>query len=133
MEEQEYPGVLARVKAVIVDGGILLLMMVGASMAFAAFGEVPESAKIVAVIFTFILYDPLLTSLFGGTLGHMLIGIRVKRESDEEKNILFTSAVVRFLLKGLLGWISLLTVMGNERRKAIHDYVAGSVVVYKAV
>ncbi|MEQ9378498.1 MAG: RDD family protein [Imperialibacter sp.] len=132
MEEQEYPGVLARVKAVIVDGAILLLMMVGASMAFSAFSDVPESVKIAVVIFVFILYDPLLTSLFGGTLGHMTTGIRVKRESDERKNILFTSAIVRFLLKGLLGWISLLTVMGNERRKAIHDYVAGSVVVYKA-
>jgi hypothetical protein len=29
-----------------------------------------------------------------------------------------------------LGWVSLLTVSGNEKRQAIHDSIVGSVVVY---
>lgn len=60
----------------------------------------------------------------------MMLGIRVKREANEKKNILFPLAIVRFIVKASLGWISLLTVTGNEKRKAIHDYLVGSVIVY---
>jgi hypothetical protein len=59
-----------------------------------------------------------------------VVGIRVKRESNEEKNILFPFAVMRYIVKASLGWVSLLTVSGNEKRQAIHDSIAGSVVVY---
>lgn len=60
----------------------------------------------------------------------MIMGLRVKNESNEEKNILFHKAILRYLVKSSLGWISLLTVSGNKKKKAIHDKVAGSVVIY---
>jgi len=68
--------------------------------------------------------------LFGGTIGHFLIGIRVKRERKPEKNIIFPFALIRFVVKATLGWISLLTVSNNLKRKAIHDHMIGSVVIY---
>jgi len=37
--------------------------------------------------------------------------------------------LVRFLAKVGLGWLSLLTVTGNEKKMAIHDYLAQSVVL----
>jgi uncharacterized RDD family membrane protein YckC len=60
----------------------------------------------------------------------MILGIRVKRESNEQKNILFPLAIPRYIVKVLLGWVSLLTVSGSKKRKAIHDFLVGSVVVY---
>jgi uncharacterized RDD family membrane protein YckC len=60
----------------------------------------------------------------------MMLGLRVKRESDENRNILFPLAIVRYIVKASLGLVSLLTVSGNVKRKAIHDYLVGSVVVY---
>ena len=60
----------------------------------------------------------------------MLIGIRVKRESDEKRNILFPLAIVRFIVKAFLGIISLLTVYSSEKKKAIHDILVGSIVLY---
>jgi uncharacterized RDD family membrane protein YckC len=101
-----------------------------ASYIFSLFESVPDNARIIAFVFIFLLYDPIFTSLFGGTIGHMMLGIRVKRESDEQKNILFHKAILRYLVKVLLGWVSLLTVSGNKKRKAIHDFLVGSVVVY---
>ena len=62
--------------------------------------------------------------------GHTMLGIRVKRESNQFKNILFPLALLRFIVKALLVWISLLTVSGNDKRKTIHDYLVGSVVVH---
>ena len=129
MREETYPGIIDRVKAVVADSVVIIIFMFIASYIFSNFENVPDNARIIAFIFVFGLYDPLFTSLFGGTIGHMLLGIRVKRESNQEKNILFPLAIIRFLVKALLGWISLLTVSGNEKRKAVHDYLVGSIVV----
>jgi uncharacterized RDD family membrane protein YckC len=112
------------------DGIVVVVYMFVASYIFSLFESVPDNARIIAFVFIFLLYDPIFTSLFGGTIGHMMLGIRVKRESDEQKNILFHKAILRYLVKVLLGWVSLLTVSGNKKRKAIHDFLVGSVVVY---
>ncbi len=130
MTEVNYPGVSDRVKAIMADVIVIVVFMIVASYIFSLFESVPDYARIIAFIFIFLLYDPLFTSIFGGTIGHMMIGIRVKKESNEKKNILFPLAILRYIVKAFLGWISLLTVLGNKKRKAIHDYLVGSVVVY---
>ena len=131
MTKEIYPGVAVRVKAVIADSFVIIIFMIIVTYTFSIFENVPDSARIIAFIFIFFLYDPIFTSLFGGTIGHMMFGIRVKREKNQQKNILFPLAIIRFLVKALLGWISLLTVSGNKKRKAIHDSLVGSVVIYK--
>ncbi|WP_321289561.1 RDD family protein [uncultured Sunxiuqinia sp.] len=131
MEMQNYPGVSTRVKAVVTDSIILVIFIVGATYLFESFDNVPDFARIVAFIFIFLLYDPLLTSTLGGTIGHIIFGIRVKRETNQDKNILFPLAIIRYLVKVLLGWISLLTISGNKKGKAIHDIIVKSVVIYK--
>lgn len=131
MENQSYPGVFLRVKAVVIDSVILLLLILGAVDLFDSFNNVPDFVRIAAFVFIFLLYDPLFTSIFGGTIGHFLFGIRVKRANNPEKNILFPLAVIRYIIKALLGWLSLITVSGNKKAKAIHDIVVQSVVIYK--
>ena len=131
-EPQEiYPGIIQRVKAIFVDSLVIVVFIAVASSVFSSFKDTPDSVRIGAFIFIFALYDPVFTSLFGATIGHMLIGIRVKRESDPTRNILFPLSIIRWGIKASLGWISLLTVTGNEKRRAIHDYATGSVVVYR--
>lgn len=130
MENNLYPGVIDRVKALMADSAVLLLLMVVFSFVFSCFQAVPDEVRIMSFAIIFFLYDPILTSLFGGTLGHMAIGIRVKREKDQRKNIAFPLAVIRFLIKSSLGWISLLSVTFNIKKRAIHDFISGSVVVF---
>jgi len=132
MEIENYPNVLDRVKAVIADSFIIILFMLIVTYLISLFENVHENVRILAFVFIFLLYDPLFTSIFGGTIGHMMFGLRVKREKDTTKNILFPLAIVRFFLKGSLGWISLLTVSSNKKRKAIHDYLVKSVVIYNS-
>jgi uncharacterized RDD family membrane protein YckC len=131
--EENYPGVANRVKAVVSDSVVTLILVIIVTYIFSIFENVPDNARIIAFIFIFFLYDPIFTSVFGGTIGHMMFGLRVKREKDQMKNILFPLAMIRFLVKVSLGWISLLTVSGNKKRKAIHDYLVGSVVIYKGM
>lgn len=126
-----YPGILDRIKAILIDGFVLIVLILIVGFVFSQFQSVPDNARIIAFVSIFFLYDPFFTSILGGTIGHHVVGIRVKRELNEEKNILFPFAIMRFIVKASLGWISLLTVSGSEKRQAIHDVVAGSVVVYE--
>ncbi len=130
MTDENYPGVLDRVKAMMTDGIVIIFLMFVTVYVFSLFESVPDNFRIIAFVFIFLLYDPIFTSIFGGTIGHMFIGLRVKRESNEQKNILFHLAILRYIVKSLLGWISLLTISSNKKRKAIHDFLVGSVVVY---
>jgi uncharacterized RDD family membrane protein YckC len=96
---------------------------------FATFDHVPIAARILAFVFIFWVYEPVALSLFGGTIGHFANGIRVKRDDDLNRNIAIHVSMLRFLVKVLLGVISLFTVGSNPEGKAIHDIVARSVVV----
>jgi len=130
MEENIYPGVLMRVKAVVTDSVVLLAFMIGTTFIFSRFEDVNDNFRIAAFLFIFILYDPLFTSLFGGTIGHKVNGLAVKKGGNHQQNIMFPLAIARFLTKALLGWISLLTISSNQERRAIHDFMAGSVVLF---
>lgn len=132
MLERKIPGIIERVKAIVTDSIVMILFIILITYFFSLFNSVPDKARMIAFVFVFVLYDPLFTSIFGGTIGHMLLGLRVKRESDEMKNILFPLAILRFIVKALLGIISLITVSGNKKGKAIHDYLVGSIVIYAA-
>ncbi len=130
MNKMNYPTVLERVKAIILDSVLMVVFMIVATYVFSLFDSVPDFARITVFIAIFLLYDPILTSAFGGTIGHIMMGIRVKRESNVLKNISLPFALLRYIIKALLGVVSFLTISANEKRKAIHDYVAGSVVIY---
>ena len=127
-----YPGVSDRVKAAIIDYSLVLPgFMFLITYVFSTFENVPESARMIAILFVIVLYDPIFTSAFGATIGHMIIGIKVTRADNQDKKIIFPLALLRFVLKFLLGWISLLTVGSHKQNMAIHDIVGRSLVVFK--
>ena len=105
--------------------GLILLV----STILSKFENVPDFVRVIFFILIFILYDPLLTSTVGATIGHLILGLRIRRSNYEDRKIIFPIAIVRFILKALLGWISLLTISVLKKKKAIHDLVAGSVVL----
>ena len=128
---KEYPGILDRVKAAFMDGIIMIILMILAKQLFQMLDEVPDLIRAIAFILIWAVYEPLSVSLTGKTLGHAANGICVKTDQNHNKNINFVSALFRFIIKFFLGWISLLVVSTNDKRRAIHDYAVGSVVLYK--
>ena len=118
-----------RIKAAIIDGILLIASMYVISEILNSFEEVPSYVRILLAALLFILYDPIFTSAYGGTIGHSFSKIQVKKDGNRDKNISFPLALLRFILKATLGWISLLTTIGNPKKKAIHDYAANSVVL----
>lgn len=128
--ESNFPNLSIRVKAIIIDGILMIIFMVIATYLFSLFKNVPDFARIAVFVFIFLLYDPIFVSSFGCTIGHTFMGLKVKRENNQSKNILLPIAIIRFIIKSTLGWISLITVTTNEKRKAIHDMMTGSIVLF---
>lgn len=122
-----------RIKAAVVDVALMVLVIFLLDAVFANVSMSSNTPKAIALFLLFFAYDPMTTAFSGGTVGHHVMGITVKREGDEEQNISFPSAIIRFLIKYLLGWISLLTIAFSSRSKAIHDMAVSSVVTYKPI
>ena len=79
MAQKQIPGVLERVKAIVTDSLVMVILIMVFTYVFSLFTNVPDNLKVIAFVFVFILYDPIFTSAFGGTIGHMMLGIIVKR------------------------------------------------------
>jgi uncharacterized RDD family membrane protein YckC len=124
-----FPSLVSRIKAVFVDMLLLLVVFTITSIFIDSVAELSDFTKGSILIFMVYLYDPLMTSLAGGTLGHKMMEIKVRRYVDPKRNISLPMALIRFLVKGLLGWLSFLTVTGSMRKRAIHDLLGGSIVM----
>jgi hypothetical protein len=80
----------------------------------------------ILVVFVLLLYDPVLVSLTGGTLGHYLTNLRV--DGRRGGNVSFPKAVARLALKSLLGWYSFIVMTATRRNQAMHDLLTRSTV-----
>jgi uncharacterized RDD family membrane protein YckC len=129
MIKAHFPDLLTRVKALMIDAILLILLGYGLSTLFDHLTVVPSSWRQTCLLMV-LLYDPILTSFAGGTIGHRALGLRVKQHQDSTQNIFILSALLRYAVKCFLGWISLLTVTSNSQKRALHDMIANSVVVY---
>lgn len=125
----QFPSLVTRIKALFIDGVIVLAIFTVTSLGIDAFGDIPDFAKGAIAIFMFYLYDPLLTHFTGSTLGHKVMNLKVRRYEEPEKRISLGHAFLRFIAKGGLGWISFLTVTGDKRKRAIHDFASGSIIM----
>lgn len=92
------------------------------------FEDVPDWLRVVLFIALFIAYEPLCISL-GGTLGNHIKGIRVRSVEDPARRINSLQAIIRYIVKVALGWVSFLTINANPQKRAIHDMVSGSIVI----
>jgi uncharacterized RDD family membrane protein YckC len=129
MTEIKYGTLINRLKAILIDALVLLGLCMIATAVFSRIGYVSDTVRMVVFIFIFLLYDPLFTSIFGATIGHLIIGLRIRRAKDITRKLIFPMALIRFIIKGTLGFISLMTISITKKSRAIHDIVAGSVVL----
>lgn len=127
--KENYALLIDRIKSAVIDSIVIIGFMYAATEILTLFNDVPNFVRIILFVFIFIIYEPLLVSLFGQSIGHSFAKIRVMKDDETKKKISFPIAIIRFICKVLLGWISLLTVSGNIKKKAIHDLIANSVVV----
>ena len=130
--ETEYANISSRTKAVIIDTVVIVALMYAATEILELFESVPNYVRVGIALFIIVLYEPIFVSSFGQTIGHSRSNLIVRRAENEDQYISFINALIRFALKVLLGWLSLLTVTGSEKKQAIHDSFVKSVVIEEA-
>jgi hypothetical protein len=111
-----------------IDWTLTLVVIFGTVMIATAVrnDEVSRALAAVAVI-VLALYEPVLVSRTGGTIGHYLTNLRVVDEGHGG-NVGFLKAVSRYAIKGLIGWFSFLLMAATRRNQAIHDLLTRSTV-----
>lgn len=121
-----YARIWPRMKAILVDGFVLSAAFVVAALVGA---NLPGSGGVAFLVWFgfWVLYDPVMVSRTGGTIGHHVQNLRVVSDRTGGHPSLW-AAFIRNFVKGFLGIVSLLAMAGSTRQKAIHDLVAGTTV-----
>src|SRR5258708_26972692 len=110
------------------DWAIALIVIFGAVLAAVTVRSDNFSRALgILVLIALSLYEPVLVSFTGGTLGHYLTNLRVVDERDGG-NISFLKACARVVIKGLLGLYSFVIFAATRRNQAIHDLLPRSTV-----
>ena len=118
-----------RIGAVLVDGFVIALALF-AVIAVVSMLPIQPPLDLVLVGLITGSIEPLLVAYVGGSVGHYLYGLRVRRaSSDQTLGVL--QSYLRLLVKLPLGIASLVTVLTSRRHQAIHDLACGSIVVYR--
>jgi uncharacterized RDD family membrane protein YckC len=122
------PSIKTRYFSTLIDITVMLLLSLGISSLFERIGQVPDYVRGILFVVVFILYEPILVA-FGSTVGQLILNIRVRNFYNPLKRVAFPMVFVRFVIKVFLGWLSFITVTFNINRRAIHDFVSGSVMI----
>ena len=125
---ENYPLLKDRVQSTFIDFIFLLVLSFIGAAIIDKFENVPDWVRIALFVFLVIVYEPLFTAL-GCTVGNYMKGIRVRQYADTTRKINIFQALIRYPVKTFLGWLSFITINSNPQRRAIHDLVAGSVVI----
>ena len=116
-----------RFRGLVLDWMILMAILFGALTLTSTVRNDNFSRVLgILVIAVLLLYEPVLVSFTGSTLGHYLANLRVV--DDRGGNLSFAKAFARFAIKSLLGWYSFLSMAFTRRNQTIHDLLTRSTV-----
>lgn len=128
------PSLIARIKSMFIDTLILIGLMLLISNVLNTLNIESGSIRGLCMVFI-LLYEPILVSI-GGTVGHRMMGLRVKAinpliDHKRKENINFFRSLIRYFFKIILGWISLLSIHSDDYGQALHDKAGYSVMTFK--
>jgi uncharacterized RDD family membrane protein YckC len=126
--KSQYPSLSNRFQSILIDTIFILILMFVFVSVLGHFEKLSNRIKILIFFGIWGIYEPLCMTL-GFTLGNYLKKIRVRRVSNINKRINFFQAFIRYVVKVLFGWVSFFTIHTNKERRAIHDIIAGSVMI----
>ncbi len=127
----EYPTLSDRVQSTFIDTIFIVILMFVFASVLDKYENAPDWIRIALFFGLWAVYEPVCTSM-GFTIGNYVKGIRVRRHADTSKRINILYAFLRYIIKVLLGWLSFITMHGDPQKRAIHDMVAGSVVIKRS-
>jgi uncharacterized RDD family membrane protein YckC len=122
-----------RVQGVAIDA-IIIMAIFALALLIAVALKSDHVARILGAVFvvSYLLYEPLMVSLTGGTLGHRYCNLRVVDDATGG-NVGFGKALARAIIKGALGWFAFIAMGLTRRHQAFHDLWTRSTVQIRDV
>lgn len=125
-----YPSLMNRVQAGFFDLWIVIaIVMLLSAYVFDTYESESENFRILLFFIVVFIYEPV-GVMVGGTIGYRTMGLKIRCSGNHNKRVNPVQAYGRSVFKLMLGGISFFTMFGDEQRRAIHDKVAGSVVLF---
>jgi uncharacterized RDD family membrane protein YckC len=127
-DQTTYPSILRRYIASSIDVILVLSALIVFGYMYQGDAGIHLTIGMWIGAFIILSYEPILTSKLC-TLGQRITGISI-RNSESRGRISFLNAYLRTIIKLLLGIVSFVSIPITRKRRALHDFVARSVVVY---
>jgi uncharacterized RDD family membrane protein YckC len=124
-----YPRLIKRYKALLADV-MLILAILTILMLLVQDNEYRPTIMVTAGLILIFCYEPVLTT-YSGTIGQRIMKIKVRRHEQPDKRLSLINSYIRWFTKGLLGWLSFITINFNKEHRAIHDYASDSIMLEK--
>jgi uncharacterized RDD family membrane protein YckC len=117
-----------RFRALVIDYAVVAVGLFIVIIAGDALWSLPGTGPVAVIAFYGLrfLYEPLLVTLRGATIGHSATNLRVVSPSGGNPS--FVRAFVRFIVKDVLGLPSFISMAFTNRHQAIHDLLTGTTV-----
>lgn len=138
LNAERYRGVtLRRILAYLIDAAILGLLLIGghallAVLTVMSFGLLwPLHALFLPIVVALAYHSLLIGGPGAATIGMRIAGIRVHTMLGGRPSLLqaFVQTVCFYLTTGFSGGILLLVALFNPRRRTLHDYLAGTLIL----
>jgi uncharacterized RDD family membrane protein YckC len=126
-----YPRLIRRIRALLIDFVIILIVLVLSFLLAGVFEQASNLIRAAIAFIPVILYEPLLVSIKGGTIGHQIMGVEVVSVKSKLR-LNFLVSLFRSILKFIFGFPSLYFVLTTKNHQALHDILSNSLVVIKA-
>jgi len=128
--EVQYPRLLRRVRAFLIDSVLFIIIIYTWMISLQALAEAHVVLTILALIAPIMVLEPGLVAFTGGTLGHHIMGLRI-RDASRDENIGILRATARAIIRTFLGWLSFIFVLVTQRHQALHDFFTSTIVVLR--
>lgn len=126
-----YPRLVRRLRGVFIDGLVVPIAAMGTLVALSYAGVESTWIRVACPLLVVLLLEPVAVSVTGGSIGHHLTGLRVRKEHvDERINVL--AATVRFVVKAVFGLPAFFVAFVTRKRQGLHDLAAKSLIVHKS-
>ena len=127
--EINYPSITRRYFSTFIDGLFAIGIFVLSSYILDTENTAATKIRIGIILFMFFVYEPIFTAYFC-TLGQKITGIRIRKFSTGNR-ISLIRAYLRIIVKIFLGIISFFTIPFTKNKRGIHDFAAGTLVIYE--
>ena len=124
-----YATFTSRFRALVIDNCCIAALLLALFFLDDAVGDVPGATRLtwLLMVAVLLLYDPVLVSRRGATIGHAATGLQVV-DASTGRWPSFARAFVRSLVKLVLGLLSFFTMELTRRHQAVHDMVTHTTV-----